>query len=88
MEFKIDAFDDLIEMVFGVTEEFERECIESHKHEIKRLIGEYDDTNPWRFVKRALILRRIGFHTCKIEWLAKDLKERRAEHPNVRPDIA
>ena len=89
MEVKIDIFDDLIEKVFNMTpEEFERERIESHKHEIKLLIGEYDDTDPWRFVKRALILRRIGFHTRKIEELAGDLKTRRTEHKKAKPDIA
>ena len=82
MEIKMDAvFDDLIRKVFNMTpEEFKRERIESHKHEIKRLIEEYDDIAPWRFVKRAMLLRKIGFHTRKIESLAKGLKER----PNER----
>lgn len=80
MAVKIDIFDELIEKVFNMTpEEFERERIESHKNEIKRLIEAYDNTAPWRFIKRALILRKIGFHTRKIEWFTEDLKTRQAE---------
>ena len=89
MEGKIDIFDDLVEAVFNMTsEEFERERIESHKLEIRRLIEEYDDTDPWRFVKRALLLRKIGFHTRKIEELAEGLKTRQTEHKKVQPGIA
>ena len=80
MEREFDIWDKLIEGLFRMSpEEFDRKCIEDHTKEVKQLLEEYDATDPWRFIKRASILREVGRHTRQIEWHKEDLKKRRCE---------
>lgn len=78
MEFELNVLDELIEGLFKMSpEEFRRKCIEDHTKEIGQLLKEYDATAPWRFIKRTLILRRIGYRTREIERCRESLKKRR-----------
>lgn len=77
MKIELNIFDDLIRKIFKMTpKQFDLEMIEKYQKEINDLTIEYGTTDPWHFVKRAMILRRIGFCTLKVKYYQADLDKR------------
>lgn len=77
MKVELDIFDDLIRKIFKMSpKQFDLEMIKKYQKEINDLTIEYGTTDPWHFVKRAIILRRIGFCTLKVKYYQADLDNR------------